>query len=283
MTYQAIALGASTTQLGVVVASFSVLSLGAAIPTGRGIDRRGERGYLFAGTLILTLGLVVLARASAIWVLAVGSAALGIGQLLAMVAAQTVIANGREALRRDQRFATFTLITSSAQFAAPAIGGVLIVGSVGSGASDLHVGTAYLVAAMVASVGIAASVSLLWRPGVLSARAQHFGRPDPGAMGSVLRVRSVRVALVVGFAALSAADLLVAFMPAYGALHGLSPRLVGFLIATHGLASIVVRVFLLALLRRYTETLTADRLLWRSREQVSSPSRSWSGPLDSSC
>ena len=182
----------------------------------------------------------------------IGSAALGLGQLISMIAAQTIIANGRDAPRRDQRFATFTVVTSCAQFAAPAVAGLLIAGGAVAGASDVHVGSVYVLTAVVASVGLAAAGTLLWRPGVLSARPQHFGDPVPGAMGKVLRVRSVRVALVVGFAALSASDLLVAFMPAYGALHGLSPRLVGFLIAAHGLASIVVRLFLLRLLRRYT-------------------------------
>ena len=255
VTYQSLALGASTAQLGIIVASFSVLSLGAAIPIGRGIDRRGERGYLIAGTVLLAITLAILAVASELWMVGVGSAALGLAQMLAMIACQTIIANGRDAPRRDQRFATFTLVTSTAQFAAPAIGGFLIVGvaaGVGGGPSDLEVGNAYLFAAAAACVGFVFSATLLWRPGTLLARPQHFGEPVPGAMGDVLGVRSVRVALVVGFAALSSADLLVAFMPAYGEFRGLSPRLVGFLIAAHGLASIVVRLFLMALLRRHT-------------------------------
>jgi hypothetical protein len=40
LTYQALSLGASTAALGLLVASFSVVSLVLAIPIGRGIDRR---------------------------------------------------------------------------------------------------------------------------------------------------------------------------------------------------------------------------------------------------
>lgn len=253
LTYQALAVGASTAQLGLVVASFSVVSLAASIPIGRGIDRRGERGYLLVGAALIALTVLLLAAASDLWVIVVGSAALGLGQLLAMIACQTIIANGRDEVRRDARFATFTLVTSATQFAAPAIAGFLIADSVGGErGSGMNLTGVYLLIATVAFVGVVAAGTLLWRPGALSVRPQHFGKAAPGAIREVVGERSVVVALVVGFAVLSAADLLVAFMPAYGEENGVAPQIVGMLIAAHGLASVVVRIFLMPLLRRYT-------------------------------
>ena len=252
ISYQSLALGASSAELALVVAAYSVLSLVAAVPVGRGIDRRGEPGFIVVGTLILAVVVVALAAADGLLVLAAGSAALGLGQLLVMIGTQTVIANGRDAQRRDGRFATFTLVTSVAQFAAPGVGGLLIAGVGSPHASTLQLGNAYVIAFVAVAVGVLAGATLVWRPGALSSRPQHFGPPVPGAVGEVLRVPGVRVALVVGFSVLSAADLLVAFLPAYGELHDLSPELVGGLIAVHGLASIVMRVFLTRLLRRFT-------------------------------
>ncbi|TDO51690.1 MFS transporter [Kribbella sp. VKM Ac-2527] len=100
LTYQALSLHASTAQLGLLVTSFSVVSLVAAIPVGRGIDRRGERGYLLAGAAMLPFAVLGMLAADRLELLMAASAALGLGQLLTMIACQTIIANGREAGRR---------------------------------------------------------------------------------------------------------------------------------------------------------------------------------------
>ncbi len=253
LTYQALSLDASIAQLGLLVTSFSVVSLVVAIPIGRGIDRHGERGYLLAGgaTLAAAVGVMLVARR--LEVLMIASAALGLGQLLTMIACQTIIANGRNSRRRDARFANFTLVTSTAQFAAPAIAGFLIAGTGSSnGTGELDLGSVHMVAGIAALVGLIAAISLLRRPGTLADRPDHFGAPSPGAMSEVLRAPTVIIALVVGFCVLSAADLLVAFLPAYGEARGLSPGLVGLLISAHGIASIAVRLCMVRLLQRFT-------------------------------
>ncbi len=183
----------------------------------------------------------------------VASAALGLGQLLTMIACQTIIANGRNSARRDARFANFTLVTSTAQFAAPALGGFLVSGGGSSDTSEeLQLGSVQIVAGLAGVVGLIAAISLVRRPGTLAQRPQHFGAPSPGAMAQVLRDPTVVIALIVGFCVLSAADLLVAFLPAYGQVRGLSPGMVGLLISAHGLAAIAVRLCMVRLLHRFT-------------------------------
>ncbi len=255
IAYQALALGASPAELGLIVASFSVFSLVLAIPVGRGIDKRGERGYLLGGTILLVLAVVALAAATQLWILAIGSAVLGLSQMLSMIAIQTIIANGQEAVRRDRRFASFTLVTSASQFTAPAAAGLLISAST-LRSSSLAGGLlmVYVPAAAAAVLSLAAGASLRWRPGTLADRPQHFGKAAPGALGEVFRTRSVVVALVVGFCVLSANDLLVAFMPAYGEINGYPPSVIGILIATFGLASVASRIVLIAVSRRCSRT-----------------------------
>ena len=253
LTYQALSLDASTAELGLLVSSFSVVSLAVAIPIGRGIDRRGERGFLLAGAALLPLAVLVMLGARRLEVLMVASAALGLGQLLTMIACQTIIANGRNSARRDARFANFTLVTSTAQFAAPALGGFLVSGGGSSDTSgELQLGSVQIVAGLAGVVGLIAAISLVRRPGTLAQRPQHFGAPSPGAMAQVLRDPTVVIALIVGFCVLSAADLLVAFLPAYGQVRGLSPGMVGLLISAHGLAAIAVRLCMVRLLHRFT-------------------------------
>lgn len=253
LTYQALSLDATTSELGLLVSSFSAISLLAAVPVGRGIDRRGERGYLLAGAVLIPLAVMAMATAPRLEFLMVASAGLGLGQLLVMVACQTIIANGRDSQLRDARFANFTLVTSASQFAAPAVAGLLLGGdSSPDGSEALILGPVQAAAGVAALLGLVASISLVRRPGTLSRRPDHFGSPSSGAMRSVLRDPTVVVALVVGFCVLSSADLLVAFLPAYGQLHGLSPRLVGLLIAAHGLASIAIRLCMMQLVSRFT-------------------------------
>ena len=249
ISYQALVLDATPSQLGLIVASYSVISLAACLPLGRAIDRRGERPFLLAGSLLLlpALGLLFVAQSQE-W-LVVASATLGLAQLLVIVASQTVIARGVDAERRDSRFATFTLLTSITMFAAPAVAGVLISSGNGHDAGQLR--GVYALGLVLAGVSSVVSLSLVRRPGALINRPSTVAEGGRVALGEVLGSRSVTTAIVVGFSVLSAADLLVAFMPAFGQLHGISARQVGFLIAAHGLASVVVRLFLVRLQRRF--------------------------------
>ena len=112
LTYQALALGADTTQIGIVTASFSVVSLVAVLPMGRAVDRHGAVGFVLAGGVLLTAVSLLLSRAASIPVLAAFSAALGLGYLAASVGTQTLIAKGEVVERRDSRFATYTLVNS---------------------------------------------------------------------------------------------------------------------------------------------------------------------------
>jgi MFS family permease len=250
VSYQALEFNATPTQLGLVVASYSVISLCACIPLGRAIDRYGERRFLAAGSLLLVPPLVLLLTVRSLVGLAAASAAIGLAQLLVIVASQTLIARGIDAERRDSRFATFTLMTSITQFAAPAAAGLLVsTGSTSGDASGLHV--AYGVALGLTSVVALVSLSLVLAPGALLRRAPTTVEGGRAALAEVLASRSVTTAIVVGFSVLSAADLLVAFMPAYGEMHGIAPRQVGFLLASHGLTAVVARVLLLRLLRRF--------------------------------
>ena len=166
-----------------------------------------------------------------------------------IVASQTVIARGVNAERRDSRFATFTLLTSMTMFAAPAVAGVLISSGTGHDAGQLRV--VYALGLVLAGLSSVVSLSLVRSPGALANRPPTVAEGGRAVLAEVLGSRSVTTAIVVGFAVLSAADLLVAFMPAIGQLHGLSARQVGFLIAAHGLASVVVRLVLVRLLRRF--------------------------------
>jgi MFS family permease len=263
VSYQALALGADPAELGGITASFSALSLLVALPLGRATDRFGERPFVLIGALVLTAVPVLLLVAGDLVILAVLSAALGVGHLCASVGLQTLIARGSIAERRDRRFGTYTLINSAGQLLAPASAG-LLAGQVVAGADGaLAYYPVYVMSAVVGGVGVLAAASLLVYGGALAGRPAITASPPRSSLAEVWRAPSVPVALVASFTALSAIDLLTAYLPAYAQSVGISVQTVGFLLAAHGLASVVVRLVMPRLLARITRLrlLTAAMLM----------------------
>ena len=194
----------------------------------------------------------------------VASAALGLGLFLVMVACQTIIANGRDSERRDARFANFTLVLTVRR---PALGGLLL----GDGGSP------------------DGSEPLCWgrfrrRPACWP--SWPWRRPSRSSTGQARRQtpRPLRITVIgcdaecparsdcrggAGGASVCSpsADLLVAFLPAYEQVHGLSPRLVGLLIAAHGLASIAIRLCMMQLVRQVHQTRPARDVSPRRRRR----------------
>ena len=250
LTYQAVALGADTTQIGIVTASFSAVSLVAVLPLGRAVDRYGAVGFVLAGGALLTAVSLLLSRAANIPMLAAFSAALGLGYLAASVGTQTLIAKGEVVERRDSRFATYTLVNSISQLVAPAAAGALVGETVVTSGGEFLGGSVYILAAAVGAASCAAVVTLLIRPGSLSSRASSKPSSSRTSFAEVWRTPSVPVALMASFTSLSSIDLLAAYLPAYGQQIGMSARTVGFLLAAHGLASVVARLTLTRLLGR---------------------------------
>lgn len=251
LSYHALSLGAGTAEIGIVVASFSVLSLVLTVPIGSAVDKHGERWFLVAGTVTLIVAICLLLAAHGIPMLIAGSAMLGLSQTVAMISCQTVIANGISAQRRDRRFAAFTVVTSLAQFTAPAAGGLLL--GMGAGAAEQAFTTVYTVSGLATLLGLLVAFSIAIFPGTLTDRRRRsvVSRTSGGRLRAVIKVPSVMVAIVVGFAVLSAVDLLTAFLPVFGEIMSISPVQIGFLIGTHGLASIAVRLFLVHLTQRF--------------------------------
>ena len=253
LSYQALALGASLTEVGLVTASFSAVALLAALPMGRAVDRYGERLFVLIGTLALALVPVALITVRQVWVLALCSTALGLGHLCASVGVQTLIAKGSLSRRRDQRFAAFTVVNSLGQLIAPATAGLIVGGIVITGSPDgmAHGEPVYVAVAVVALLGVVSATSLMFWPGTLSDRPATTSTSARSSLAEVLRAPSVPVALVASFTTLSAIDLLAAYLPAYAETVGIPVRTVGFLLAVHGLASVLVRLVMGRLLLRF--------------------------------
>lgn len=255
ITYESLAAGAGAVQIGFITASFSVLALVAAIPLGRAVDRRGEIGFLIVGGVLICATLLFLLTPSNIALLAILSAVLGLGHLILVVASQTLIAKGSQPERRETRFATLTTVNAVAQIVAPAITGLIVGDVVGNKELVTHVPNSHIVltiAAGMAAVAILSAVSLKLYPGALARRTIPDSPPGQKNFSAVMRLPSVPTAMLASLTVLTAIDLMGAYLPLLGQQHGISARTVGLLLATEGIAAMVVRLWMRQLISRFT-------------------------------
>lgn len=226
-----------------------------AVPIGKMVDGRGGTGILIAGGMLVLVTLLALLAPTSLWLLAIAISALGVGHLALVVAGQTLIAKGSHPERRDARFATLTGVNGVAQILGPALTGVLVgevvtsPGARGSGVpnSSLVLG----IAAACALLATLAAASLELRPGAL-VRRTRCESAERGAFAAVMRIPGVPAAMLASLTVLTAIDLLVAYLLAYGQQHGLSARTVGFLLATEAVAALAVRLLMLRLIAAFS-------------------------------
>lgn len=238
-SYRALELGASTTVVGLVAASFAILPLLMAVPAGRAVD--GDRGatFLRAGALLTLLGALGLALAPSLPLLAVGNAVAGVGLLLSAIAAQGIIARRAPTSQHDQAFGWFTVCASIGQLIGPLLSGQAAHGLPGIGGAP-QVGLASAVAVAVVLVGVSCGYRPGRRPGRTSV-GTVAAEPRPGLL-TLLRMRGMSPAMLASLSLLTCVDLLTAFLPVLAEERGISPATVGWLLALRALASIGSRL-----------------------------------------
>lgn len=263
VSYRALALGAGPVEIGIIGGAFAILSLAVAVPAGRWVDRIGEPRVMIAGTVGLAAVAVALVYSSDVAALAVAMAILGLGQILAAISIQTLIANGGEPAGRDARFGVQTVVVSLGQLIGPGFAGILVAGAMAgspapSGGLPSVDATSAVFAAGVATSTIAAIVAVsLWRwppsrrTRVSVASPTGHRRPESTgrAMGRILRVPSMPHAIVASMSVLSSVDILVLYLPVYGAANAIPVETIGLLLSARAGASMLARILMLPLRR----------------------------------
>ena len=251
VSYRALDLGAGAAELGFIAAGFAILSFFVAIPVGRMIDRYREMPFVVVGlALVSTVGFA-LAFVDTIWALVLTQAILGLGQVLTVLGLQALIANSG-AQQRDSRFAAFTVVVSLGQFVGPAVGGFVSQharvpgGDALPQAMSLSGTIVFLGAGLTALIGSGLALSDRNRRSASSRTTTSSAAQGSilRGVGKVLAQPNAPHAMAASIAVLTANDLLVAYLPAYGQAHGLTASTVGLLLAAGAGASMVSRLFL---------------------------------------
>jgi MFS family permease len=235
-TYRAIELEVPAAWLGALAASFAVVPLVLALPSGALTDRLGERRVAVLGGVVLCLGsgCFVLFGTSVVG-LVLGSVLLGTGHLFCVVAQQALVANTATPGRFDAAFGRYTFAASLGQALGP---GLIII--FGGDQEIPRTDTIFLVAAAICVVLTVLSVGV----GSSHQRGGSRREKEPGDLGTLLRLPGLPRALLTSCVILAAVDLTLVYLPALGAEHGLTSRTVGLLLALRAASSMVSRLLL---------------------------------------
>lgn len=236
--------------LGVATAAFAVPPLLLAIPSGRFIDRFGERTMLVGGAMAFVLAALcaVLAGRSLAGLL-VATALLGLGVLFSVIGEQAWVMRGATAGRLDFAFGLYTFATSGGQMLGPLL---LLLPSVrGAHTPPFDLISWCVLGAAVVTLGLAAVIPS--RTSVVAASAAAGGgdsRSPRGTLLALLRRRGVVPALVASSLALSSLDILLAYLPLLAQERGLPAAWLSIMLVARGAATMLSRICLGALTRR---------------------------------
>ena len=243
VSYRALAMGADAVDLGLISASFGLISLLVALPLGDAVDRFGSRRFILSATIILAASCLVLAVSNSVLLIIAVQSFLGLGLMMVAIGAQTLVANAGPNLSSEARFAIFTAVVSLGQLFGPLLGGGVAEGAIALGLrtpQDPYGTTA--VFAVLTVVSVAAFIpALLIRYG-LPSRSAGSARLTLKEFNGAMRAPGMFHAMFSSLVVLSVLDLLTVYLPAWGEERGWSVGLVSALLAARAAASFGVRL-----------------------------------------
>jgi len=244
-TLYALELGAQPFDTGLLLATYGVIPLLAAIHAGKIADRYGPRFPVAAGFLISAVGVVLPFLWPVFPALFVAAAVTGTGFILVQVSMQSFVGSLGSGPKRTRNINLYALVISTADLIGPILAGFSI-DQIG------HVRT-YL------ALGALNAASLLG----LIYLFNRIPRAAPGAvdrggqrMADLFRERSLRRIILVSGMIMTGLDLFQLYIPLYGHSIGLSASAIGTILGAFAVAEFVTRTLTPALVRRFGEEST---------------------------
>jgi len=240
----ALSLGASPFLIGLIISLSALTPTFVSVFAGRLADRIGHRLPMFYGAIGLAVAMLIPVAWPALPALFISGAVAGASFSFFNVPAQALVGSMSTPERRAFNFSTLSMGYSIASLVGP-----LVVG-----ASVDHAGARWAYAILGAILLVPTGL-LAWKRRIPVARGGDAAEGKRSVL-DLLRNRGLLAMFAASGACVSGWDLFSFFMPIYGTKIGLSATLIGMVISTFGVATLVVRIFIPRLTRRYGETRT---------------------------
>ncbi|MEO7725851.1 MAG: MFS transporter, partial [Burkholderiales bacterium] len=240
----ALDIGASPTEVGILIALYYVCPLLLSWPAGTLGDRHGPRYPLLFSAICGAGGLLVPYFVHTLPALYLAGALSGMSFAFFLVIVQNLVGVLSAPEQRAQMFSNFSLVGATSNFIGPLVAGFSI--------DNFGYPVACVTAAAFAL--ITGGMVLAWGailPGGSTRVAPRARIADTLADPAIVRI------LVIGGLVQLGTDLFSFYIPFYGVGIGLSASAIGALLASFAAASFIVRFALSRLIRRLGE----DRLL----------------------
>ncbi len=235
----ALDLGASPLIVGILGASFAVLPLLLSVAAGKVADRFGSRWLLIlaalGGGLIMLVpyfkpGLAAIFIAATIIGLAFGIYSVSLQNLVGLLSSPDA---------RAQNFSNYSLANSAANFVGPLIAGLSIEYS----------GYAYACLYLAVLTLLPIAILAIWND-ALPGGVLQVTQTNPG-IRSLLLEPGVKKTLAASSLLLAGQDLYRVYMPVYGHAIGLSPSIIGVVLAAFAAAAFAIRLIMERLIARF--------------------------------
>lgn len=221
-------LGASFDVIGLIVGAGAIAALVASLPSGALIDRLGPRRAFMVGTTATFALTLLFPLVTNYWWFLVLQPVLGIARNMAWTASQSYITSIGPVSRRSTMTGRFSLVSSVGQMIGPVM--------VGAAAGVVGFQWAFLVSAAYALAFTVVGFFLAETP-----RAQQASDPVEAtglrSAWGLLRLRGLQVVAVLTFARLWISSVYTTFLPVLLVDEGVTPGVVGAVIATSGLVA----------------------------------------------
>ena len=223
--------GAPVGVIGGIIGFSGVVPLLISLHAGALVDERGPALAAKGAVLLYAMAGVILTAVPAVWPVAVAYALMAIANIGFAVGSQALVAAASTPATRVRNYGYYSLWTSAGAVIGPVLGGFA------SGHLGYRTAFALVWLLMLPSFPMAASLRGL---PAAPRRAVSFAMAHRLA-GTILRQRGISAVLFISFIVVCGQTLQQSFYPLYLHKVGLSPALIGIVIATISVGSIIVR------------------------------------------
>ncbi|SEB72255.1 MFS transporter [Paenibacillus sp. GP183] len=235
--------------IGLLVSSYSFLSMLMAVRAGRWVDRVGSKRMVFLGGSGLLLAFLLPLFSFRLPLLFLSQLIFGFSQLLVILSIQKTVGNLPG--NRDKLITAHSLSAAFGDMLGPLV----------SGFTFAHYGFGF-------SFGLAAATTLAalilgcllkshhWRVGASNMQEAY---PYSGSTWTLLKHVNLRKSLIISGVGLYSKELIVAYFPLYGMKIGMSVSEIGIILSISAMMTIAVRFIQYQIVQKFgrTQVMTA--------------------------